>query len=524
MTTTAVLSTDDVVDPALIERLLDKVVASPRAEREVSLAPFTGQPLAELPLSTLADVDAAFAAAREAQLGWAARPVEERARVVGRIHDLVLDRQAQIADLVQLESGKARRDAFEEIGDVALAARYAAVRGPRLLRDKRRLGLVPGLTRALQVHQPKGVVGVISPWNYPLVLGITDHLPAFVAGNAVVHKPDSKGALTALLARSIAVEAGLPEALWQIVVGDPSTIGGAIVERADYLSFTGSTATGRVIARRLGERLVGSSLELSGKNAMLVLDDADLDRAAEGAARACFANAGQLCISIERLYVSESVRDAFVDRFVERSRGLRIGAAFDYTCDIGSLVSEAQLGKVVRHVEDAVAQGARVLTGGNPRPDLGPWFFEPTVLDGVRPGMLVADEETFGPVATVYPVPDDDAAVAAANDTPYGLNARRWTRDHDRGVRIARGLRAGSVNVNEGYAATWGSHDLPIGGMKASGLGQRHGREGILRYTEPQSIAVQRVHGIAPLGDASFDRFAAIVTRGLRAMRRTGRP
>src|SRR5215207_9355309 len=179
MTTTAVLSTDDVVDPALIERLLDKVVASPRAEREVSLAPFTGQPLAELPLSTLADVDAAFAAAREAQLGWAARPVEERARVVGRIHDLVLDRQAQIADLVQLESGKARRDAFEEIGDVALAARYAAVRGPRLL-------------RALQVHQPKGVVGVISPWNYPLVLGITDHLPAFVAGNAVVHKPDSK--------------------------------------------------------------------------------------------------------------------------------------------------------------------------------------------------------------------------------------------------------------------------------------------------------------------------------------------
>src|SRR5215207_1658700 len=234
MTTTAVLSTDDVVDPALIERLLDKVVASPRAEREVSLAPFTGRPLAELPQSTPADVDAAFAAAREAQLGWAARPVEERARVVGRIHDLVLDRQAEIADLVQLESGKARRDAFEEIGDVALAARYAAARGPRLLRDRRRLGLVPGLTVAIEVRHPLGTVGVISPWNYPLTLAISDCLPAFVAGNAVVHKPDTLGALTALLARSIAVEAGLPEAVWQIVVGDGPTIGAAVVEYADY--------------------------------------------------------------------------------------------------------------------------------------------------------------------------------------------------------------------------------------------------------------------------------------------------
>ena len=524
MTATALPVPHDVVDPVMIERLLDKVVASPRAERAVVVAPFTGKALAELPISTPADVDVAFAAAREAQLGWAARPVEERARVIGRIHDVVLDRQSEIADVVQAESGKARRDAFEEIGDVALAARYAAARGPRLLRDRRRLGLVPGLTWALEVRQPKGVVGVISPWNYPLVLGITDGLPAFVAGNAVVHKPDSQAALTALLARSIAVEAGLPEALWQIVAGDGPGIGGAVVERADYLSFTGSTATGRIIGEQLGERLVGASLELGGKNAMLVLDDADVDRAAEGAVRACFANAGQLCVSMERLYVAAAVRDAFVDRFVDRARGLRVGAAFDYSCDMGSLASQVQLDKVVRHVEDAVAKGARVLTGGNPRPDLGPWFFEPTVLDGVRPGMLVADEETFGPVAAVYAVADDEAAVAAANDTDFGLNASVWTKDHDRGVRVAKRLRAGSVNVNEGYAAAWGSHDLPLGGMKASGLGRRHGREGILRYTESQSIVVQRVHGIAPLGDMSFDRFANTMTRALRAMRRTGRP
>ncbi len=503
---------------------MDKIVASPRAQRMTTVVPFTGKPFAELPISTPDDVDAAFAAARVAQRSWAARAVEERARIVGRVHDLVLDRQAEIADMVQVEAGKARRDAFEEIGDVALAARYSASRGPRLLRDRRRLGFVPGLTWALEVRQPKGVVGVISPWNYPLTLAISDCLPAFVAGNAVVHKPDSQAVLTALLARSIAVEAGLPEALWQIVVGDGPTIGSAVVERADYVSFTGSTATGRIIGRTLGGRLVGASLELGGKNAMLVLDDADLDRAAEGAVRACFSNAGQLCISMERLYVAASVRGEFVERFLRRVHRMRIGAAYDYSYEMGSLVSQAQLDKVVRHVEDTVAKGAKVLAGGNPRPDLGPWFFEPTVLDGVRPGMLAADEETFGPVVAVHTVADDAAAIAAANDTPFGLNASVWTRDHDRGVRVAKQLQAGSVNVNEGYAAAWGSHDLPSGGVKASGLGRRHGREGLLRYTDPQAIAVQRLHGIAPLADMSFDRFADTMTRALRVMRRSGRP
>jgi len=219
VTTTHTSATVDAIDPALVHRLVDKIVARPRAQREVTVAPFTGKPLAELPISTPADVEAAYRAAALAQTRWAARPVEERARIVGRIHDLILDRQSEVADLVQMESGKARRDAFEEIGDVALAARYAASRGPRLLRDRRRLGFVPGLTWAVEARQPKGVVGVISPWNYPLTLAISDNLPAFVAGNAVVHKPDIQAVLTALLARSIAVEAGLPEALWQIVVG-----------------------------------------------------------------------------------------------------------------------------------------------------------------------------------------------------------------------------------------------------------------------------------------------------------------
>jgi succinate-semialdehyde dehydrogenase/glutarate-semialdehyde dehydrogenase len=227
---------------------------------------------------------------------------------------------------------------------------------------------------------------------------------------------------------------------------------------------------------------------------------------------------------MERIYVASPLRDKFERRFLERVRALRIGAALDYSVDVGSLVSQAQLDKVVRHVDDAVAKGATVLTGGRARPDLGPWFFEPTVLAGVRPGMLASDEETFGPVVALYSVPDDDAAVDEANGTAFGLNASVWTSDHRRGVRVAKRLRYGSVNVNEGYAAVWGSHDLPLGGMKASGMGRRHGREGILRYTESQSIAVQRLHGIAPPGNLGYDRFADVVTRSFRMVRRTGRP
>ncbi len=298
-----------------------------------------------------------------------------------------------------------------------------------------------------------------------------------------------------------------------------------MVDRADYVSFTGSTAVGRQVAARAGERLVGATLELGGKNPMIVLDDADLDRAAECAVRACFSNAGQLCISVERLYLATSIRDEFLERFLDRTTSLRLGAGFDYRYDVGSLVSQAQLDKTHRHVEDAVAMGAQILAGGKPRPDIGPWFFEPTMLQGVRPGMLPADEETFGPVVSVYSFATDDEAVALANASPYGLNASVWTRNARRGIELARRIRSGAVNVNEAYGAAWGSHDAPSGGMGASGLGRRHGREGILRYTEPQAIAVQRLHGITQLPwQKSYDETARLFTRTSKLMRRLGRP
>jgi succinate-semialdehyde dehydrogenase/glutarate-semialdehyde dehydrogenase len=524
MTTVDARALADILDRVQVNHLIDAIVASPRAEQVTVEAPFTGERLVDLPLSTPDDVAAAYQAARSAQHAWVARPLHERARIIGRVHDLVLDRQSELADLVQAETGKARKDAFEEVMDVALAARYAAARGPKLLRPRRRLGAIPGLTSALEVRHSKGVVGLISPWNYPLTLGISDSLPAFVAGNAVVHKPDTHVALTALRARSIAVEAGLPEGLWQIVVGDGPTIGGAVVQHADYVSFTGSTAVGRLIGKQTGERLVGASLELGGKNAMLVLDDADLDRTAEGAVRASFSNSGQLCIAMERIYVAEKIKDEFVAKFREQIEKLRLGASLDYTTDMGTLISKAQLDKVTQHVEDAAAKGAHVVVGGKPRPDLGPYFFEPTVLEGVEPGMLACEDETFGPVVSIYSVADDEEAIARANATAYGLNGSVWTRDTRRGVAVAKRLRAGAINVNEGYVAAWGSHDLPSGGMGASGLGRRHGEEGILRYTEPQAIAVQKLMGIKPVGRMTYDGFAKVMTGSLRTLKRLRRP
>ena len=510
------------VDPARARRLASRVLASPTAETFTRTSPMTGGPVATLPMSTAQDVSRAVDAARAAQVRWAATSFDERARVLLRFHDLVLARQVELIDLIQLEAGKARHHAFEEIADTAMAARFYARTAESYLRPQRVRGAYPLLTQTRVSHLPKGVVGIVSPWNYPLSLAITDALPALMAGNAVVLRPDQQGSVTALAGVELLVKAGLPEGVFQVVLGQGSVAGQAVVDTADYVCYTGSTPTGRRVAAAAAQRLTSFSMELGGKNSVYIADDADLGKAVPGAVRACFSSAGQLCISTERVLVHEAIADEFIPRFVAAVKAMTLSTALEYGHDMGSLVSQDQLETVTAHLEDAVAKGATVLAGGRHRPEIGPYVFEPTVLEGVTSAMTCRDEETFGPLVSVHRVADDEAAIALANDTEYGLNSSVWTTDVRRGRRIAERIRTGTVNINECYAAAWASMGAPMGGMKASGMGRRHGAEGILKYTEAQNVSAQYLVPVAPAFGMSQQAHATALTLGLRAMKKLG--
>ncbi|MCL3819769.1 succinic semialdehyde dehydrogenase [Aeromicrobium wangtongii] len=489
---------------------LTRLVRSTTGTTQTSRSPITGEPFAEMPLSSTDDVDEAFRIARQAQTGWAQTSLRDRKHALLRLHDLVLERQDELMDIVQLETGKSRFDAFGEVLHLALTARYYGRRLSKQLRPTHPSGVFPGLTSVELRRVPKGVVGIISPWNYPLTLAMCDGIPAVAAGNAVVHKPDAQTPLIALAAVELLREAGFPADVWQVVLGDGPVVGGAIVQQADYICFTGSTATGRLIAQGAAERLIGCSLELGGKNAMIVLPDADLDKAAAGALGACFSTAGQLCVSVERLYVPAESYDAFSEALLARVRTMSLGVGFDWDPDMGSLVSQRQL--------DAVT----VLAGGVARPDLGPYFYEPTVLADVPPAAELHANETFGPVVSLYPYRDVDEAVELANAGEYGLNASVWGPVREARAVAAR-IKAGTVNINEGYAGTLASVDAPMGGMRQSGLGRRQGDEGIWRYTESQSVAVQRLMPITGPTSMARERYAGLITTSLKLLRRTPR-
>lgn len=483
------------IDPDLVDRLLAHATVSAGAARHTVLAPFTGKRLYDLPLSSDGDLDAAMLTLRQGQRAWAARPLAERARIMLRFHDLVLEHRNEGLDIVQWETGKARRDAMMELLDVCLNARHYARDARRLLSPRRHRGIFPLAVGVVQYQVPKGVVGVLTPWNYPLTLAASDSIPALMAGNAVLLKPDLQTTLTALWLVGLMIRAGVPESAVRVVTGDGPEIGPKVIDRVDYVMYTGSTRAGREVAARCGERLIGCSLELGGKNAMIVREDAPIAKAAEIAERACFSNAGQLCISMERIYVHEAVADEFTAAFVERVRAMRMVAEVGWGAEMGSLTFARQRDRTLAHIADAVAKGATVLTGGNARPEIGPFFVEPTVLAGVTDDMDVCADETFGPVVAIYPVASDEEAVARANDTEYGLNAAVVTRDLAEGQAMARRLRSGTVNINEGYGPSWGSTRAPMGGMNASGLGRRHGDEGLLKYTDSQTVATQRFLG-----------------------------
>jgi succinate-semialdehyde dehydrogenase/glutarate-semialdehyde dehydrogenase len=497
--------------------------ASPTSDAPIQVvSPVTGEVVGTVPRQTPADVAAAVEKARAIQPAWAAMPPRKRGQVMLRFLDVLLDRQDEIKDLLQRESGKARRDAFAEVFVVAGACRYFGYHGPRHLRPRRLKPGIPLISRARLIRKPMGVVGIIGPWNYPLILTVGDAIPALVAGNGVVIKPASLTPLSAIWGMERLVECGLPEGLLQVVTGSGAALGDALIDSVDCIAFTGSTATGRRVAARAAERLIPFSMELGGKNAMIVLADADPAQAADGAIDGAFGNCGQVCLNIERAYVEAPVYDAFVVHLVEGIGKVRLGAPLNDTMDMGSVISQEQLDTIERHVKGAVEKGATLITGGRRRPDIGPLFYEPTVLAGVTPEMEIYREETFGPVLSVYKVSSREEALRLANDSHYGLNGGVWTRHLRRGEEFAERVDAGTVCVND---TTLGfvTFDAPMGGFKDSGIGRRHGPDDLRRFTQPQAIVTnkrRRTLGSGETALAAAPWFVRLLTLLMKVWRR----
>ncbi|SDQ57744.1 succinic semialdehyde dehydrogenase [Natronobacterium texcoconense] len=498
------------LESSRLERLAARIETTGDGASLEVRTPVTDEAIGSVPSCTADDAAAAVERARSAQAAWERAPIDERAAILERFGDLVLKRREELLDIVQLETGKARHHAVEEVLDVPLTCSYYAANGSSILADADRSGAVPLASDATVTYDPVGVVGVISPWNYPLTLAMTDAIPALLAGNAVVCKPDERTPFIALALADLLAEAGLPDGLFQIVTGEGATVGPALIDEVDYVAFTGGTETGRTVAEQAGRSLIGCSLELGGKNPMVVLDDADPETAARGAVKGAFTNAGQLCLAPERIYVDERRYDEFLDAFVGATRRLELGLEFDYGPDVGSLIDGNHLEAVQEFVDDAVENGASLLSGGRARPDVGPFCYEPTILTDVDPDLRVACEETFGPVVTVHPVSGADEAIERANDTEYGLNASVWTTDHERGRKVAREIDYGTVCVNDPYTVGWAATDAPMGGFGDSGLGRRHGPEGLRRYVDARTVATSRIGpldappGVSPRWFARF--------------------
>jgi acyl-CoA reductase-like NAD-dependent aldehyde dehydrogenase len=504
------ISRKPLLPEAVTRRLVNQLTGT--GPTVTAYAPWTGEPVVDMPTSTAKDVADAFAKARGAQARWAAVSPAQRAKVFLKYYKLLLHNK-QLMDLIQAQTGKARFTAFEETLDVAGMALYYARNAKAFLGPRSRKGGIPMATKVTELRHPKGVVSVIAPFNYPLSDGICDVIPALIAGNGVVFKPDTQTALTPLLARELLIKAGLPEGLWQIVVGEPEDIGQPLIDGADHVCFTGGNKAGRWIAEAAARRLIGATMQLGGKNPMIVLEDADLDKAIPAVARAGFVSGGQMCLCSERIYVHESLYTSFVERLVEHTKTLKLGSGLNFDYDLGSLSHQRQLDKTAGHVDDAVANGAKVETGGRTRPDLGPYFYEPTVLTGVNAACEIATEETFGPVVSVYPFSTEDEVLRLANATEYGLNASIWTKNVARAHRLATKIKSGAVNINEGYVSTHISYDAPMGGRKSSGYGRRHGEQGLLSLCDVQIVASQQGISFDPKPGQTHEQLANTNTR-----------
>jgi acyl-CoA reductase-like NAD-dependent aldehyde dehydrogenase len=447
----------------------------------VSVNPATGETLREIECACEQDVRENISRARAAQPAWEKLGVRGRAALLKKFQRLLHERKSEVARLISREAGKPYVEALTtEVVVVLDSARFYIENAYALLRDESlihgNLAMKVKLGRILK--EPYGVIGIISPWNYPFSIPATESLCALAAGNAVVVKPSEFTSLIALELANLLHGAGVPEEIFQVVPGDGATGEVLLNSAIDKLVFTGSVGTGRRIALAAGERLLPVVLELGGKDAMLVLEDADIDAASSGAVWGAFVNAGQTCLSVERCYIHRNVYKPFVEACIRKTKELRIGNGMDPEIDIGPMIHERQVRIVEQQVEDALLGGATLLAGGARLPERGPNFYMPTVLGDVTHEMRVMREETFGPVLPTMPFDTEEEAVHLANDSEYGLAASVWTRDRHRGQALARSLATGIVQINDAVSC-FGISEAPHGGIKSSGIGRTHGRFGL---------------------------------------------
>ncbi len=472
--------------------LIEATLPDADGRRQIHLrSPADGRALGHVDVCNPSDVRGAVERARKAQGAWAATRFRERRTIIERAVRLLAAQSDDYVDVIVSETGKPREEALSvEVLAACDAMQYYAKHAGRILRD-RTVPVHLMKTKRLRIaYQPLGVVAIVTPWNFPFLLALNPTVQALMAGNVVLLKPSEVTPFSGELVQRLLDEAGLPEGVFQLVQGDGET-GAALIESGvDKVSFTGSVATGRRVAESCARQLIPCTLELGGNDPMIVCADADIDRAAAGAVFGAFSNAGQVCVSTERVYVVDEVADAFTRKVVEETAALRQGP--DGETDIGPLIHGPQRDIIDRHVADARAKGARVLAGGRANPAFGEGFYEPTVLADVTQDMEVMREETFGPVMPILRVRDEEEAVRLANDSHYGLNANIWTKDKRKGVELAKQLEAGSAVVND-CMLTYAVAEAPFGGRKDSGLGQVNGEIGLRSYCHAQSILIDRL-------------------------------
>lgn len=484
-----------------------------------SYAPATGELLGEAPNMSAEEVKATVARARRAQEAWGALPVEERCERVLRFRDALVEREAEVIDLLTRECGKPRHEALlHELVVVADLATYLAKVAPRVLASREISVHLMKHRRSFIHYGARGVIGVISPWNYPLYLPLRDVLLALVAGNAAVLKPSEVTPLIALKAKEIWDGAGLPEDLFQVVTGYGPT-GAALIDAGIQMCvFTGGVATGKRVAAACGERLIPCVMELGGKAPLIACADAELERTAQAIVFGGFSNLGQVCISVERVYAHREVHDKLLARVVELTKGLRQGDPSKDFVDLGAIIFPPQIDIAEKHIKDALEKGATLRTGGKRRPGPGQ-FFEPTVLGGCNHTMTVMTEEIFGPIVPFMEVATEEEALRLANESHLGLNAYVFTADRDHGHRLAERIQAGSVLVND-VLTNGGCPDAPFGGVKQSGFGRVLGEDSLRDMCDVRHISTDRIKMGAkdplwfPYTESSYSWFK----RGMRAL------